>query len=119
MFNEKPEEAKVTDPTVAMEPDLRLTMREWVLYWKVKYEQMLVRFQEIADLLMKQKQMMQEQTKHIAKLNDRCNELEGRCHDMQAERQAAIANQGTDITNPLPTADAPVAKPKRKRPVDD
>jgi hypothetical protein len=39
------DEERVTDPTI-VEPDLRMTMREWVLYWKSKYEHVLMRVVE-------------------------------------------------------------------------
>lgn len=93
-MSELPEEKKITDPAVTPEPEMRLTLREWVLYWKVKYEQMLARFQDVVELINKQKQMMKDQMLTIAKLNDRKAELEKQIAALQADIQAAIKTEG-------------------------
>lgn len=93
-MSERPEEPKIIDPSTVSEPDMRLTLREWVLYWKVKYETMLTRFQDVAELIGKQKQMMKDQMLTIAKLNDQKAELEKQVTALQADRQAVAKAEG-------------------------
>ena len=93
-MSERPEEPKVTDPSVSGEPDMRLTIREWVIFWKTKHDMMLVRFQDLADLTRKQRDMMKDQTITLGKVNDRCRDLEANLHVFQEERQAAAKKEG-------------------------
>jgi hypothetical protein len=107
----KSEEPKVKDPSVEIEPDLRLTMKEWVLYWKVRYENSFERIAKAAQFI----DAMREEMKKLKTENARLVE---QCNAMQAQYNAEVKARQTQQTEGRPEVDwtPPRAKAfKRKK----
>ena len=45
------EEPRMADPSVDVEPDLRLTAKEWIIYWRSRYESSVSKIVEAAHFI--------------------------------------------------------------------
>lgn len=84
----KSEEPKVKDPSVDFEPDLRLTMKEWVLYWKVRYESSFEKIQKAAQFIDSMKAEMKKVMAENKKLQERIDQMQQQYDNEVRERQA-------------------------------
>jgi hypothetical protein len=103
----KVEEPRVQDPSVNIEPDLRLTMKEWVLYWKVRYEGMLEKVQAAAKFI----EGMRDQMKALQATNVK---LQQRIDEMQAQYSAEVRERQAKQTDGKPELKAVESEEPKK-----
>lgn len=107
----KAEEPKVQDPSVNIEPDLRLTIKEWVLYWKVRYESSLEKIQKAAQFIDSMKEEMKKLVAANKKLQERIDQMQQQ-YDNEVRSRQAQQTEGKPEVKAAPKAEE-FAEPKK------
>lgn len=88
------DEPRVCDPSVFMEPDLRLTAREWVLYWRTRYESSVAKIVESSRFIEKLKNDNNELKKENKAYQEKLIQVESQWRAEQKQRQAEAKAEG-------------------------
>ena len=104
------EELTNSDPSVNIEPDLRLTMKEWVLYWKVRYESSLEKIVNASKFI----DALREKLKEAQAANTK---LQARIDEMQAQYSSEVKARQEKQTEgkPEPKLKAVEAEPEEPK----
>lgn len=94
----KAEEPKVPDPSINIEPDLRLTIKEWVLYWKTRYENSLEKIQAATKFIEGLRDEMKKVQAHNVKLQAEMKAIQEQYNAEVAARQAQQTEGKPDVT---------------------
>lgn len=75
-------------------PELKLTLQEWVFFWKSRFEAAQGKIVLAQQWIEKRKEQIQSMAKEIAHLRKANEELAAQLNTLQAQRQEAAAKEG-------------------------
>lgn len=97
MTGVRDEEPKIADPSSSPEPDLRLTLREWVILWKTKYERTLDKLHEAGKFLDSVKAEYKKMKAERDEWKKKFEALDAQYRDEQAKREVAAKAEAPAI----------------------